>query len=233
MKKIYIALIGIILILSAYGIYYVNDYYHAEKEAIDCLNGTSNVSVTKTSEGLLLDGPGNDSAVIFYPGAKVEYTSYLPLLMNLSQKGVDCYLVEMPFNIAFLGENRADEIINAGNYSNYYLEGHSLGGVVASDYINKTNKSDGLILISSYPASEISKPVLSIYGSEDKVLDLGKYGESKGLIKGNFTEFVINGANHAQFGDYGKQSGDGTAKISDDVQQSQANDKILEFINAN
>lgn len=234
MRKINIALIVIILAsVLCYGVYYVNDYYRADETAIGCLNGTYNVSVIETSNGLFLDGPGNDSAVIFYPGAKVEYTSYLPLLTDLTKRGVDCYLVKMPFNIAFFGEDTADEIINAGNYTHYYLAGHSLGGVVASDYVNKTNRSDGLILISAYPTSKISKPVLSIYGSEDKVLDLDKYSESKELIKSNFTEFVINGANHAQFGNYGNQSGDGIAKISAKDQQNQSANKIFEFVNYN
>ena len=87
-------------------------------------------------------------------------------------------------------------------------------------------------MISAYPTNEIHKPVLSIYGSEDKVLDLEAYNNSKDLMKDNFTEFIINGANHAQYGNYGNQDGDGTAKISDETQQSQCSGEIIEFINS-
>ncbi|MDO5823303.1 alpha/beta hydrolase [Methanobrevibacter sp.] len=229
-KKVKITILIAVAVLALFFIYYVTDYYPAERIATDSLNNDSNVSVVEISKGLLFDGPGNESALIFYPGAKVEYTSYAPLLKNLSSQGVDCYLLHMPFNLAFFGQNSADDIIKNSSYKHYFLSGHSLGGVMASSYINSTNASDGLILFASYPSSQIEKPVLSIYGSEDKVLNMDNYFKSKGLVKNNFTEFVINGGNHAQFGYYGNQSGDGMAQIPADIQQNQAIDKIISFI---
>ena len=106
-----IIIIAIIAIIS-FGLYYVNDYYHAGDVAQKYVNGTDEVSVMKISNGLFLDGPGNDSALIFYPGAKVEYTSYLPLLSQMAEEGVDCFLIEMPFNLALLGEDSANAILN-------------------------------------------------------------------------------------------------------------------------
>jgi len=229
-KKIKIAIIIILLLIVGFAIFYINDYYHAEKIATDCLNNNGDVSLIKTSNGILFDGPGNDTALIFYPGAKVEYTSYAPLFMNLSKQGIDSYLVEMPFNLAFLGQNSADEIIDAGNYSHYFISGHSLGGAMAASYVNSTNKTDGLILFAAYPTSEIEKPVLSIYGNKDNVLNLEKYNESKQLMDDNLTEVVIDGANHAQFAYYGNQSGDGIANISAESQQKQSVNEILAFI---
>lgn len=230
-KKIKIAFLLVFAIIILFGIYYVNDYYHSEKTATDCLNSSGNVSVLKTSNGLLFDGPGNDSALIFYPGAKVEYTSYAPLLKNISNKGIDTYAVEMPFNLAILGQNSADEIIKNSSYNHYFIAGHSLGGSMAISYVNSTNNTEGLILFAAYPTNEIEKPVLSIYGSNDNVLNMEKYNDSKDLIKNNFTEFVIDGGNHAQFGYYGNQSGDGIAQISPELQQNQAANKIISFIN--
>ena len=217
--------------IFAYGIYYVNDYYHADNTAISYIGGNDDVKVINTSTGMLLDGHGNDTALIFYPGAKVEYTSYLPMLTNLASRGIDCYLVKMPFNLAILGSNSADEIIKANNYSHYFLAGHSLGGAMASSYIHNTNKTDGLILLAAYPTEEIDKPVLSIYGSEDKVLNLKSYNDAKPLIKANFTEHIINGGNHAQFGNYGLQKGDGNAGINSTLQQNETASEIINFIN--
>ena len=216
-------------IFVCFAIFYINDYYHAEKIADDSLNSSGNVSVVKTSNGLLLDGPGNNTALIFYPGAKVEYTAYSPMFMDLSEEGIDCYLVEMPFNLAVLGQDSADEIIDLGNYSHYFISGHSLGGSMAAAYVNSTNKTDGLILFAAYPTSEIEKPVLSIYGSEDNVLNMEKYNQSV-VFMDNLTELIIKGGNHAQFGYYGNQSGDGIAKISADNQQKQCENEIIEFI---
>ena len=70
-KKLIIALITIVILaIFAYGIYYVNDYYHADSSVSDYINGSDDVHVIKTDNGLLLDGPGNDTALILYPGAK-------------------------------------------------------------------------------------------------------------------------------------------------------------------
>lgn len=229
-KKIKIAIVLVLLLIAAFALYYINDYYRADEIAIGSLNASDNVSVVKTSNGLLLDGPGNDTALIFYPGAKIEYTAYSPLLMNLSEDGIDCYLVEMPFNLAFLGQNSADEIIDSGNYSHYFISGHSLGGAMAASYVNSTNKTDGLILFASYSTCDIEKPVLSIYGSEDNVLNRQRYDESLSFIDDNLTEVEISGANHAQFAYYGNQSGDGIAKISAKSQQEQSESAIIEFI---
>ena len=229
--KIKIAIIVVVLLIVGYGIFYINDYYHAEKSATDCLNGSDDVNVSRISSGLFVDGKGNDTALIFYPGGKVEYSAYLPMLCRLAGEGVDCYLVEMPFNIAFLGANSADDIMANSSYDHYFIAGHSLGGVTASSYVNETNKTDGLILLAAYPTGEIHKPVLSLYGSNDGVLNKEKYDEAKPLVKGNFTEHVIDGANHAQFGNYGNQSGDNPANITAENQQKQSVVEIINFIN--
>lgn len=230
MKKRYLILIIILIFLGAYCIYYVNDYYHADDTSLSYINGSENVSVSKISNGLFIDGPGNDTALIFYPGAKIEYTSYLPLMNNLANKGVDAYLVEMPLNLAFLGSDSADEIIKNSNYSHYILAGHSLGGSMAAKYSSSHNV-DGLVLLAAYPADEVKIPVLSIYGSNDKILNLKSYNDSKSLIKDNFTENIINGGNHGQFGNCGFLKGDENATVNSTVQQKESVDYIIDFIN--
>ena len=229
MKKRYIILIIILIIMLGFGIY-VSDYSHSDSTALSYINGSENVSITHASNGLFIDGKGNDTALIFYPGAKVEYSAYLPLMNQIAAQGIDVYLVQMPFNLAFFGQNSADDIIKNSNYSHYIMSGHSLGGVAASGYASK-HDVDGLVLLAAYPSEEIDKPTLSIYGSEDKVLNLKSYNESKPLIKANFTEHIINGGNHAQFGNYGLQKGDGNAGINSTLQQNETTSEIINFIN--
>ena len=236
-KKIKMALyivLALIIIMACLSVWYVNDYSHADASVNAYLNGTENVSVEKVENGLFLDGPGNDSALIFYPGAKIEYVSYLPLFMELANDGVDCFIVEMPANLAFLGADSADAIIGDGkfSYDEWYISGHSLGGVAASSYaINHKDKISGLILLASYPVDDLGNmSVLSIYGSNDKTLNKETYDKSKELMDYNLTEYVIDGGNHAQFGSYGNQSGDGVATISPENQRIQTEREILEFI---
>lgn len=50
---------------------------------------------------------------------------YAPLLYKLAEKGIDCYLVDMPFRLAIFNINAIDNIINKYKYDNWYLMGHS------------------------------------------------------------------------------------------------------------
>ena len=237
-KKLKIALyiiLALVIIIAGFSIWYLTDYSHADASVNAYLNGTENVSVEKIDNGLFIDGPGNESALIFYPGAKIEYTAYLPLFTELANDGVDCFIVEMPFNLAFFGLDSADSIVSNTNftYDKWYISGHSLGGVVASYYVkNHSTDYDGLILLASYPAEDLNNvSVLSIYGSNDKVFNKETYDKSKGLMDYNLTEYVINGGNHAQFASYGNQAGDGVATIPSENQRKQTEKEILEFIN--
>ena len=236
-KKLKIALLvilALIIIALGYGLWYLNDYSPAEPSVNALLKESENVSVNKIDNGLFLDGPGNESALVFYPGAKVEYTSYLPLLINLSADGVDCFLVEMPFNLAIFGHDSADSIINDNqyNYDKWYISGHSLGGSMAALYAkNHPNKLNGLILLAAYSSEDLGNlSVLSVYGSNDKILNKKTYDESKDFIDCNLTECVIDGGNHVQFASYGNDSNDGVASISPQEQRKQTEKAILDFI---
>ena len=90
-----------------------------------------------------------------------------------------------------------------------------------------------MIYLSSHSPNEIRIPVLSIRGTNDGVINLTSYNEAKSLMKNNFTEIIINGGNHAQFGYYGVQSGDNPSNITPESQQNQTADAIIRFINEN
>ena len=232
-KKIILPIFVVIILITA-AFWYVNDYYHSDESVRKYLNGSDTVSVIEIKNGLLLDGPGDGTAMIFYPGAKVEYTAYLPLLSKLSEQGVDCFLVKMPCNLAFFGKNKAEEIMDMYDYEHWYLSGHSLGGAMAASYASSHLDSlDGLALLAAYPTKSLesdSFSVLSIYGSEDGVLNIEKVENGAEFMPLNYTEVCIEGGNHAQFGNYGKQDGDHEAGISREEQQEQTVEAIIQMI---
>ncbi len=57
--------------------------------------------------------PAAETGLVSYPGAKVEYTAYTPLMRDLAARGYLAVAVEMPFNFAFFGINAADEVREA------------------------------------------------------------------------------------------------------------------------
>ena len=207
-------------------------YYHADDIAVRALQSDSVVTVEQTKSGWLFDGPSDDKALIFYPGAKVDAKAYAPLLRLLAKEEMDVYLVKMPLNLAFFGIGKAGEIVKASSYEQYYISGHSLGGAMAAGYAAE-HDSDfaGVILLAAYPTQETAIDTLVIYGSEDGVLNMARIEEAPNLVSGNYSEVVIDGGNHAQFGNYGEQKGDGEAGISAEEQQTQTIQAIRKFIN--
>lgn len=225
-------IISIVLISTVFIVVYLNDYYHAQN-ADNALESTQTVKVIKTDTGYLFDGPGKDTAIVFYPGAKVEDISYSEILKSLAENGVDCFLVHMPCNLALFGINKMDNIMSNYNYSHWYIAGHSLGGAMAADYAYKNcDRLDGVIFLAAYSTKDISNTnlkVLSVYGSEDKVLKMQKVYDSRDYMPSDYEEYCIQGGNHAGYGDYGEQSGDGKATITPNEQQNITVQKILEM----
>ena len=215
---------------------YLSDQNNIDESVQECFQKDSTVTIHEISEGLFLDSAASDKALIFYPGAKVEYTAYLPLLYQLAENDIDVFMIDMPLNCAIFGINKVNDILEQYQYEHYYLAGHSLGGAMIANYCStSTYQFDGLILLAAYPTNDLSDKdmwVLSIYGSEDKVVNLTKIEEGKELMPQNYQEVVIEGGNHAQFGNYGNQKGDGTATITTDEQQKITIEKILEMINS-
>lgn len=215
---------------------YVNDYYHAEEAAVQAMASDDHITVSDAGDGTLLflpDGP--QAGLIFYPGGKVEYTAYAPLMRACAQRGILCVLLKMPWNLAVLNVNAADGITE--RYSEidaWYLSGHSLGGAMAANYVaSHSNAFDGLILLAAYSTKDLSNSnldVLSVYGSEDHVLNAEKYAANRNNLPADAIEVVIEGGCHAGFGTYGSQSGDGTPSISNKEQIDRTAEEIWNMV---
>ena len=225
MKKRIGISIGVILILLIGGIFiYLNQAYEATNIAQAVFDEATHYEDAYT----VFESPNSTIGFIFYPGAKVEAKSYSPLLKNLSNEGITTVLVEMPFNLAIFNNDAATQIIeDMPQIEHWYIGGHSLGGAMASSYAaNNENLLDGLVLLGAYSMEELTIPSIAIYGSEDKILSREKLDLTK-------NQFEIPGGNHAYFGNYGEQEGDGKASITQEEQQKITIEKIKQFIFGN
>lgn len=226
-KKALSFLLGLVLIVVIAFFIYANNYYKADTEVKELINNESIVVKDNLVE-LIPTSENKNTGIIFYPGAKVEYTSYIPLLNKLKEQGYTIISVKMPFNMAIFGKDKADSVLKSyPNIKHWYIAGHSMGGAMASSYAaNNQDKINGLILLGAYPYGNypLSK-TLTIYGS------LNTSVKEKINYKEDVVE--IEGGNHAQFGNYGKQKGDADALISADKQQIESVSAIIEFIEKN
>ena len=223
---------GLLVICGAFFIY-TGIHYSADDEALAVWAESGSVQVTEIDGAYMIDGEGEDTALVFYPGAKVDSEAYLPLMKKLAEKGIDCFLLKLPMRMAIFDMNAAERIINKNDYQTWLLSGHSMGGIAAANCAaNNSNAVDGVVLLASYPNKTLPENIslLSIYGSEDKVLERDAYENTKKNYPPNVEEVVIEGGNHAQFGSYGTQRGDGEATITREEQQEQTVTAILDFV---
>lgn len=238
-KKIVIltAILAVVLVLAIGGYVYVQDYYRADPAALEVLSQEDHASFTLlvTDQQIVFAPDDPIAGLIFYPGGKVQYESYAPLMESLAEHGVLCVLVHMPWNLAVLDVNAADGIREQYPVtSDWYLAGHSLGGAMAASYAAK-HQSDyrGLILLAAYSTADLidsDLKVLSVYGTEDGVMNRESYDKYASNLPEGSTETVIQGGCHAYFGSYGPQDGDGDPLISREEQIKQTADAILSLI---
>lgn len=235
-RKGVLAAIAFLLIVSVVGAsVYVRDFYPADTAALAAMESDGEVQVsTEGNTTVFLPESGAECGFVFYPGGKVEHTAYAPLLRGLAEQGILCVLTEMPFHLAVLDVNAADGIPEQyPEITDWYIGGHSLGGSMAAAYAaDHTDPYDGLVLLASYSTEDLSNTelrVISVYGSKDGVLDFEKYRENAGNLPASTIEAVVDGGNHACFGSYGAQDGDGTPEITADWQVKTTVSLLAEF----
>jgi len=223
-KKIaLIAVFFLVLIIAMAWLFYTSIYYHCVNRT-SALSSSYGVKVTASDDGIFFDGEGSDKLFIFYPGGKVEACAYSPMMKAIAANGIDCFIVNMPYNLAIFNVNAAQDVMRVYEYDSYILGGHSLGGAMISKFASDNldnDKIDGLVLMGSYsiyPLNDADYPIVTVYGSNDGVMNRTKYENSKANMNSDYQEVVIEGGNHAMFGNYGQQSGDGEAEIEEGIQ---------------
>jgi dienelactone hydrolase len=200
-------------------------------EALAALESNANVTVQDKGNFIVFTPASHIpiTGFILYPGGHVDYRSYAPIAQEIASNGYRVSIVRMPLSLAVFGIDRADEVISAYPEMRYWvIGGHSLGGSMAASYAKSHSANvKGVVFWASYPPTGVDLSTtdlkgLSTYGSNDQVLDKDTFNATLDLLPHGTIMQVIQGGNHAQFGNYGLQPGDGMATISAADQQRQA-----------
>lgn len=233
-KRLWLFVILFLLLFLLGTVVYINDDYEASEEALALLSrDIPGVTIREEPDRIVFHPENVSSGLIFYPGGKVDHRAYVPLMTSLSNRGFLCVLLKMPLKLAIFDPDAANRVLtDFPEISHWVITGHSLGGTMASSYAAKhPEQLDGVVLLAAYSVSDLRESglkVLSLYGSEDKVLNLKIYAENRSNFPDDAVEFVIDGGNHAGFGSYGPQKGDGQALITSEEQILITVEKIAE-----
>lgn len=231
---IILSVLTVATLICASGLLFMLDACEADDNAVEAFVQAGSVTHTVKDNTTVFYPEGAKKAFIFYPGAKVEHEAYIPLMQTISENGVLCILVEMPLYFPLIDADAADSIIeDYPEIEEWYIGGHSLGGYAASLYLeDNAEKYEGLILLASYSGSDLTETdlsVLSVYGTEDDVLNFERYDEGLALLPDDYREVIIDGGCHTFFGTYTGQD-EALSKISSEEQIAITADEILKLI---
>jgi surfactin synthase thioesterase subunit len=175
-----------------------------------------------------------------------EPSAYAPLARTLSEAGYLTIIVKLPWGTAPLAGHEAQLwqttqtiMTKENSIQQWILGGHSRGAAIAARTILAHEASfAGLILIgtshpkeAAFSLSSSQIPVTKIFASEDGLASVAEVEANRGFLPQQTTWTKIAGGNHAQFGYYGTQLGDGQAIISREQQQQDTAVAILTFLN--
>lgn len=237
-NQIFIVVLAILGVIGVGFVVWAETPLGPMSEAVNALKSDSSIVVT-VGEWLIFQpsDAANNVGYVIYPGGRVDYRSYSPVAHALASEGYLVVIVHMPLNLAVLGADSAQKVIDAfPGVGSWAVGGHSLGGTMAAQYASHAPPMvKGLVLWASYPASgnDLSRrgiSVATIHGVLDGLVSSAQIDESMKMLPIDTIRVEIEGGNHAQFGWYGPQPGDNEATINREAQQARVVESTLQLL---
>ncbi|MCX7601098.1 MAG: alpha/beta hydrolase [Meiothermus sp.] len=192
--------------------------YPAHAAALQALQSDAKVQVRATPFGWVFVPQGPiKGGLAFYPGGLVEPQAYAPVLRRIAQGGYRVALLQVRFNLAVTEQGKARQAIAEAPDLPWAVGGHSLGGVVASNFADSNQSVRALVMWAAYPQNDLSGktlPTLALFAEKDGVIRQEQLEASQPKFPKNTERQTIPGLNHAGFGAYGPQRGDSPATIA-------------------
>ncbi|GAA2443365.1 alpha/beta hydrolase [Agromyces soli] len=229
--RILVSIVGVLALLAVLFLAYAHTVMQGERPAALAAWQDDAVTITSADAGIVIapadpgTGPASGQGLVFIPGAKVDPYAYLFKLSGVVEEtGLTVVITKPTLNLAFFDTRPlAAFTALAPDVDAWWVGGHSLGGVRACQLAGDADASGdaevlGVMLFGSYCANDLSGSelaALSVSGSNDGLSTPAKIEAASGLLPPG-AEFVeLEGVNHADFGDYGVQPGDGESTVDD------------------
>ncbi|MGB4592231.1 MAG: alpha/beta hydrolase [Coriobacteriia bacterium] len=233
-RAIVLVVVLVVAVVLGFGVW-ASTPLGPDSRAREAMRSGDNIVVTRTDAGWEFTSPSAEATagVIIYPGGRVDPRSYAPLARELAKAGYFAVVLRVPLNLAVTKRNAADAVIAAHpRVPEWAVVGHSLGGAMAAAHVaDRPGVYSALVLLAAYPPQGVDLTdsglqVGSYTGSLDSVIDTTAVAASTEQLPADALLITVEGANHAQWGSYGSQTGDSPATISPEVQTAIAVDAI-------
>jgi pimeloyl-ACP methyl ester carboxylesterase len=179
--------------------------------------------------------------VLFLPGGGVDPDAYAPLARRMATEGIPVLIVRTePARRADAATDaatleRVEGLMKAaGPEVRWLVCGHSRGAALATKLADRRPPGlVGLVLLATtHPRdvdlSDSPLEITRVLASNDRVAPPARAEANAARLPKSAHHVLIQGGNHAQFGHYGPQPGDGRAAIDPDEQERQAAAAIVE-----
>lgn len=231
------SLFAALVVAVAAFLLWAGDTYAAEPEGIATVREDARVRLDDRGDVVVLspaDGTG-DRGLVFLAGAKVEPQAYAATFREVAASGTTVVVVKPFLGLALLERRPLEAFTDlAPDVDAWAVGGHSMGGVRACSYAESADV-DALVLLGSYCSlgdlsGRTGLSALSVSGTEDALVSEEDVTEAQPLMPPDTDLVRIEGATHAQFGDYGPQAGDGTPAITDDEARERITEALVPFL---
>lgn len=230
-------LIGLILLLGMF-FFHINKTYEPMTYTQDLMKSDSKINIIYDKDDNLVLSPYNRSkkeAIIIYPSSGIGPKGYIGIGRKLASRGYKVVIAKVPMNYPFFSFDKADKIISSNQKEErWYLIAHNTSGEVAAKAAAGNKKIGGVVFLGAYPIGEdlrlINEPVLTIWGTNDGVIDFSKFTAYKSSLPKSAQFVEIVGGNNTNFADVEIISNDNKARISTSGQQDRAVRSIEQFI---
>lgn len=185
-------------------------------------------------------GPAAETALLFFPGGGVDPIAYVPLVRAVAAEGFLVRLVKLSFEIGPADAHkrraidRGKSVIEAEpRVRRWVVAGHSMGGAIAAQFAREDEERfAGFVLVGTthprdFDLSRFPGDATKIVGTLDRVAKLEQCEAGRSLLPAATTWVRVEGGNHAQFGSYGPQPGDGAATIAPEEQRRQTSEALV------
>lgn len=232
-----ISVVALLAIAVSAFLWWANDTYPAEPAGLAAVQEDPRVDLDDRGDVVILRPTGEDDGrgLVFLSGAKVDPQAYAVTFQEVAAEGTTVVIVKPFLNLAILERRPLDAFTDlVPEVGSWAVGGHSMGGVKACSYA-EPGEVDALVLLASYCsgdalASSTDLDVISVSGTQDGLATPAKIDDSLADLPASTTDVRIDGASHAQFGDYGVQPGDGTPTISDDEARESISEALVPFL---
>lgn len=240
--RILLAVVSVIVLLVVVFLVYAHTVMQGERpEALEAWRDDA-VEITSDEVGIVIEPVegATGEGLVFIPGAKVDPYAYLYKLSGVAEaSGLTVVITKPTLNLAFFDQRPLSTFTDlAPGVDDWYVGGHSLGGVRACQLAaagegGASDEVAGVVLFGSYCADDLGDSdlaVLSISGTNDGLSTPEKIEAAAHLLPSD-AEFVeLEGVNHADFGDYGVQPGDGVSTRDDASVRNEIAAIVAEFV---